>query len=113
MNKNKIMGLMGYTFSDVTFEPMDILIEIKTGGTDSGGFENAQTIGIATNEYNNYCLYTGSIRENFPLNRCSTIVLGDGITQQKIPNLLRKLADELESINFQSNLLPYDLSKSN
>jgi len=89
----KIKGMMGFTHSDITWEPMDVLAEIPTGGEDSDGYVENEAIGIAINQYGEKCLYRGSL-DSTMMDGSPTIILNkDG---KPISVLLRELADKLD-----------------
>ncbi len=93
----KINGLIGFTASDVATEPMKVIAEIETGGTDYNGYKNKETLGLAINQYNDHVLFSGSLDSNIITDVIPTIHFSDNIQLHDMPKLLRTLADKLES----------------
>lgn len=100
MNK-VITGMMGFDHSDIDWEKMDVVAEIKTGGTDSGGFAVGEVFGLAVNQYDDNCLYLNTIDSHLGIDKSRTLIFGeDG---KDIPTLLRMLADAIENKSVEND----------
>ena len=85
---------MGFSHENVIFEKMDVICEELTGGEDHDGYPHQETIGIAVNQFGNFCIFKGTTA-NTGHEACTAVILSTQDTD-KIADVLRALADSIQ-----------------
>lgn len=99
----KIKGLIGYSPSEMDMEEMDVVVEIRTDGTSSSGYEHEETIGIVRTQYGSLGIYRGCISESSPINTSTVLHMSDD--GKSISDALRALADAYDDASNNENQL--------
>jgi len=91
----EIMALIGYNSNNTSLEysKADVIAEIETGGSDSDGFKNNETIGLAKDIYGSHFLYRGSKDSNLSDKHMVAYFSDDG---QSISKTLYELSEALK-----------------